>query len=400
MHFSIITTAALPWLTGPAINAVERAAGLARRGHRVDLYIPWITRECDRRAFYGPDHVFDTVDDQVAWITKTALPGSCAALVAIKSYPAKAREGAAGRYLEPNYVLKPLDLTPSDVVILEEVDRLAVFPLKSIAAHQISIGLRSTNYHHYIGTEDIRDVFRAAGARTFLYLSETLPRRLVTRVFTLSEGHRFGATERFLPLVGVRDVFFSGGEVGEKSGAYFAGALSPAKNVDDLLSVAAHPDVGRIDVYGEGGARDRLEREARRRGVSLVFHGARARLWADAARHKVFVNPSVSELYSTTTAEALAMGNAVVVPDHICYAPFKRFANCHCYADIGDLPGLVARVLAEPLRPPGPVEDLSWDSVTSVLLGQVSAIAARERLRPMALARLLRRRVQRFRTGP
>jgi digalactosyldiacylglycerol synthase len=71
---------------------------------------------------------------------------------------------------------------------------------------------------------------------------------------------------------------------------------------------------------------------------------------------QVFINPSTSDVVATTTAEALAMGKWVVVPDIACNAFFKQFRNCLTYKDAAGFIEAVDRALQKEPAPPSDCE--------------------------------------------
>lgn len=68
----IVTTAALPWMTGTAVNPLLRAAylvsGRAEQGGSVTLMLPWVERMSDQERVYGKDKTFKTQEEQEAYI--------------------------------------------------------------------------------------------------------------------------------------------------------------------------------------------------------------------------------------------------------------------------------------------------------------------------------------------
>lgn len=66
---------------------------------------------------------------------------------------------------------------------------------------------------------------------------------------------------------------------------------------------------------------------------------------------QAFLNPSTSDVVATTTAEALAMGKWVVVPDIPCNAFFKQFSNCLTYTDERGFAAALDRALLNEPRP-------------------------------------------------
>ena len=91
----IVTTGALPWMTGTAVNPLLRAAylstGRKEAGGSVTLMLPWVEREDDQKRVYGK-RMFDTPDDQEeyirTWLRDTANMKKASEELNIKWYTA------------------------------------------------------------------------------------------------------------------------------------------------------------------------------------------------------------------------------------------------------------------------------------------------------------------------
>lgn len=104
--------------------------------------------------------------------------------------------------------------------------------------------------------------------------------------------------------------------------ALFLGRLDDEKKIDVLLRAAAklteHPKL-QIELVGDGGERGRLEGLARELGiherVHFLGHVTDQELPGIYERCTVFVMPSIAELQSIATMEAMASGRPVIAAD-------------------------------------------------------------------------------------
>jgi glycosyltransferase involved in cell wall biosynthesis len=98
----------------------------------------------------------------------------------------------------------------------------------------------------------------------------------------------------------------------------FIGRLDPVKGIPDLLAaMALLPTEVRLQIYGEGSERRRIQSEVARLGLSdrVVLHGAIIRPQEALAAIDLLVLPSEAEGFGLVLIEAMAAGVPVVATD-------------------------------------------------------------------------------------
>ena len=166
------------------------------------------------------------------------------------------------------------------------------------------------------------------------------------------------------------------------SDSYFVGKVTPIKRAPILLEWALQQgfklhiygkvaDVPPVSQHVQDNFRQVLERAwevFNDPKNSVTFHGETTQPYVDLAAHKTLINPSLSEVLCTTTAEALAMGKFVVMPDHPSNHFFKRFRNARFYNTDGEAIELIkALEFAQPEFDPN-INELTWESGCDRLL--------------------------------
>jgi digalactosyldiacylglycerol synthase len=154
---------------------------------------------------------------------------------------------------------------------------------------------------------------------------------------------------------------------------YFIGKMLWSKGLGSLMELLKYAEESAalrvaVDMYGGGPDMDAASKKSQKLGLDMIFHGPldHAEL---AYTHKIFVNPSTSEVLCTTSAEALAMGKFVILPSHPSNDFFAQFPNCLTYATKEEFVGELYYAMT---HAPEPLSDeyafaLSWEAATQRL---------------------------------
>ena len=123
--------------------------------------------------------------------------------------------------------------------------------------------------------------------------------------------------------------------------------------------------------------------ELRRHPIPAKFPGVIDHAQLNNPKHKIFLNPSTSEVLCTTSAEALAMGKFVILPRHPSNEFFLQFTNCLAYDTPKECVEKLKFALDNDPSPLSPEERriFTWEAATERLIESsfVSFKDARER---------------------
>ena len=105
--------------------------------------------------------------------------------------------------------------------------------------------------------------------------------------------------------------------------------------------------------------------------------------------YSIFINPSLTEVLGTTTAEATAMGKWVIIPHHPSNSFFEQFPNCLLYRSRNQFVSVLKYAMGN--DPPPLSEELacflSWE-VATLRCVSAAAIPKRDAAREERLRRL------------
>ncbi len=361
----ILTTAAPPWYTGTALNALHRAQSIARRGLRVRLVFPWIP-PADQARVFPADMRFDSEAAHARWIRRVYRMED----VEINFYPA--RWSGRWRSIFAAGSLRR-HIPDCDLLFLEEPEHLLMFrpweSLKRRVSARAVVGILHTNYPFYlqhahpIGSLPwVQRVFSA-------YLN-LVSSRQCDQIVRLSPAVPGPEAACVAAVNGVDDRYFQPPTQEGTVGLYFIGKLIWEKGWREMLEMLAQVPGQVLHVFGTGDEATvtAIQFLAASRGVELVMHGPSASPWDDLRPFRVLVNCSRSEVLCSTTAEALAMGKFALVPRHPSNESFFRHPNCLAYADKREFEGLLRLALTTKPRAVDPRPYFDWDVATARLL--------------------------------
>lgn len=287
--YFIITTAALPWMTGTAVNPLLRAAYLSqyqRRFHpkqcTVTLVIPWLESLNDRQALYGKEWIHKTQEDQEIyirdWLTKANMAEEASEEqggIRISFYPARYHPALSSIFPMGDlceFITTRYDLAADSVLILEEPEHMHYFRAQSWRKYFCHVvGVIHTNYKAY-ASESMLAGSLITGP-LIERISSWLVRAYCDQVIKLSPVlQSFGCPEKELVcnVHGIRYDFIQEGarrarERGNNGNKiYFLGKLLWAKGLDKLLELEAlyrscTGDYFPLDIAGSGPEQEEIE---------------------------------------------------------------------------------------------------------------------------------------------
>jgi digalactosyldiacylglycerol synthase len=158
-HVVVVTTAALPWRTGTAVNPALRAAHLAAAGLRVTLLVPWLPPS-EQPQVYPPGQVFQTPEEQAEHLVADAqrragfAPGGSEARFRVAWYRARYFP-SVGSILPIDDVTEAVpaeDAAAGCAVVLEEPEHLTWFAHRTRWTSRFPhvVGVMHTNYLSYV----------------------------------------------------------------------------------------------------------------------------------------------------------------------------------------------------------------------------------------------------------
>ncbi|KAL2933500.1 Digalactosyldiacylglycerol synthase 1 chloroplastic [Bienertia sinuspersici] len=377
-HVAIVTTASLPWMTGTAVNPLFRAAYLAKSAkQKVTLLVPWLCKS-DQELVYPNKLTFNSPEEQELYI-KNWLEERTGFKADFKIFFYPGKFSKERRSIIPTGdTTQFISSKDADIAILEEPEHLNWYHHGKRWTDKFNhvVGVVHTNYLEYIKREKngalqaffvnhINNLIARAHCHKVLRLSaatQDLPKSIVCNVH--------GVNPKFIEIGEKLASERAAGQQAFSKGAYFLGKMVWAKGYRELINLLSKHknelDSLKLDVFGHGEDAQEVQSTAKNLNLNLNFQKGRDHADDSLHGYKVFINPSVSDVLCTATAEALAMGKFVVCADHPSNEFFTSFPNCFTYKTSEEFVAKVKEALAKEPQPLTPEQRyrLSWEAAT------------------------------------
>ncbi|KAL9332152.1 hypothetical protein ACSQ67_001762 [Phaseolus vulgaris] len=377
-HVAIVTTASLPWMTGTAVNPLFRAAYLSQSAkQKVTLLVPWLCKS-DQELVYPSSLTFTSPEEQEVYIRSWLEERiGFKADFKISFYPGKFSKERRS-IIPAGDTSQFIPSRDADIAILEEPEHLNWYHHGKRWTDKFNhvVGIVHTNYLEYIK----REKNGALQAFFVKHINNWVTRAYCHKVLRLSAATQDLPKSVICNVHGVNPKFLKIGEkiaaereLGQISftkGAYFLGKMVWAKGYKELIDLLAKHkadlDGFKLDVFGNGEDANEVQSAASKLDLNLCFQKGRDHADDSLHGYKVFINPSISDVLCTATAEALAMGKFVVCADHPSNEFFRSFPNCLTYKTSEDFVAKVKEALENEPYPLTPEQryQLSWEAAT------------------------------------
>ncbi|GJM85191.1 hypothetical protein PR202_ga01619 [Eleusine coracana subsp. coracana] len=377
-YVAIVTTASLPWMTGTAVNPLFRAAYLARGTKQdVTLVVPWLCKS-DQELVYPNSMTFDSPEEQESYIRSWLEERlGFESNFKISFYPGKFSKERRS-IIPAGDTSQFIPSREADIAVLEEPEHLNWYHHGNRWTDKFNhvVGVVHTNYLEYIKRE------KNGALQAFLvkHINNWVTRAYCDKVLRLSAATQdlpksivcnvHGVNPKFLKIGENITADRESGQPSFSKGAYFLGKMVWAKGYRELIDLMSKHkndlEGFKLDVYGSGEDSQEVQSTSRKLDLSLNFYKGRDHADNSLHGYKVFINPSISDVLCTATAEALAMGKFVICAEHPSNEFFMSFPNCLTYKTSEEF---VARVKEAMSREPQPLtpeqrHNLSWEAAT------------------------------------
>lgn len=327
----VLTSAVLPWRTGPALFSLWHAGGLAALGHRVAYGVPWLDAPSQKRLW--GEILFSCREEQAEWLREEARRLGVPPLPEIFFFKGVFSKTMFSIFItEDAFAAAP----PTRSFLVQEPEHFGWLPGVSSPRRRVTadkvVGIVMTNYGYYIRRRGRPD--RAVFARFVEWFHKRQMRRHADVIVPLSPALDLRGVEDLVQWRQVTGVLRAFAEIQpipeDNRGVYFLGRLTWDKGLRELIHVAKRLELP-IDVYGEGPDQAAIQSVAADERAPVRFLGPTSSPWDVMKDYRVFFNPSRSEVLCSTTAEALVAGRHVVLPNCLANQPFFDLPNVHVY---------------------------------------------------------------------